>query len=381
MRRPARILYCTSDFRSGGTQRYLSSLLRGLDRRRFTASVACLSDEGELAGEIRDAAASTRCYRIRDPLWHPRSLATIVRLSRWIAAEFDLVHTLVGHANVVGILATRLAGNRRIVVSQRSLHPISGSFREASPAMVALGRWLFRHAARRVLVNNRVIAEALAREGMPPGHVVTIENGVDLERFRPLNDRAMLRRAEGLDPQAPLVGFVGRLIPDKGLGRLLEAVGALSASELRPQVLVAGDGPERDRLEAAASAAGLGSRARFVGFRADAERIYPLLDLFVFPSTYSEGMPNVVLEAMACGVPVVAHRMLQTEAMLRHGETGWLVDCTSRERLAEAIQDLLRDRERGRALGEAAREHVRARHDLREMLRRTAEIYEAELAA
>jgi glycosyltransferase involved in cell wall biosynthesis len=297
-----------------------------------------------------------------------------------VRADFDLVHTLIGHANVVGLVAAALARQRRVLASQRSLHPVSGSFRDASPAMVAVGRWLFRHVARRVVVNNPAIADALHREGFPPDRVVTISNGIDLARFGPATDRTVARRALGLDADLSIVGFAGRMIPDKGLGRLLDAAERLVDAHPGLAILAAGDGPERAALEARAADPPLAGRVRFLGLRNDLERFYPLLDVFAFPSTYSEGTPNVVLEAMACAVPVVAHRMVQMEEMVRNGDTGVLVDSTSPEALAAALGSLLADPLRAASIGRAGREHVRRNYALETMLRQTESLYETELA-
>ncbi|MGH7858031.1 MAG: glycosyltransferase [Candidatus Binatia bacterium] len=373
-----RILYCTSDFRGAGTQRYLLSLARGLDLARFEITVACLSDEGELAGAMRATGVRIECFQVDRPLWHPRSLRSIARLARAIRGRFDVVHTLIGHANVVGLLASFLARHPCVLASQRSLHPLSGSFRSARPALVALGRWLFRRVARRVVVNNPAIAAALRAEGLSEDRIVLIPNGIDTDRFRPAGGAAELRRVEGLDAEGPYVGFVGRMIPDKGMGRVLEAAEMLASRFPHLGVLSAGDGPERASYEARAARGPLRHRVRFLGFREDAERVYPLLDVLAFPSTYSEGTPNVVLEAMACGVPPVVRRMLQTESMIRHGETGVLVDDDSPKALARALGSLLEDPGQSRKMGVAAREYVRAEHSLPAMLRAIERLYEEE---
>lgn len=376
--RRIRLLYCTGDFKAGGTQRYLLNLVRRLDQARFDITIACLSEEGPLLAPTRATGVPVECFPIRHPLWDPRSIAQIVSLARRIRGNFDLVHTLLGHANVVGLLAARAAGHRRVLASQRNLHPVYGSFRSGSPALVTLGRWLFRHAARRVVVNSPVIAEALVAEGLPADRIVTIPGGVDVDRFRPAPDRAAARRAAGLRPDAPVIGFVGRLIPDKGIHRFLEAATALAGEFPDLHCIVVGEGPSAAACREAADTGPLRSRIRLEGFRDDLDRVYPLLDVLAFPSTYSEGMPNVVLEAMSCAVPVVAHRLPQTEAIVRDGVTGALVDSSSPGSLAAALLRLLQHSNYASALGAAARAHVEAHHSLDTLLQGTTQLYEME---
>lgn len=376
-----RILYCTSDFKAGGTQRYLLNLVCGLNRTRFDPAVVCLSAQGELRGAMEKTGVPIERCPIDHAMWHPLSLASIVSLARRIRGRFDIVHTLLGHANVVGLLASVLAGHRRVLASQRILDPVSGSFVSASSAMVALGRWLFRHVARHVVVNNPAIAAALRSEGLPADRIIFIANGIDTERFYPAADHDALRRAMGIDPLAPVVGFVGRMIRDKGLERVLAAAEAILPSFPALRILAVGDGPERARFEESAARGSLRGQVDFLGFREDPERIYPLLDVLAFPSTYSEGTPNVVLEAMACGVPVIVHRTVQTENTIRDGENGLLVDGVKLEALANALETLLRQPDRARAIGRAAREHICAAHSLPGMLRATESLYEQEMAS
>lgn len=373
---PVRILYCTGDFKGAGTQRYLLNLVRTLDRSRFHPEVACLSKQGELRTAMEATGVPIDCFPLGGSLWHPRSLASVVALARRIRGSFDLVHTLLGHANVVGLLACALAGHRRVVASQRSTHP--ADFGSARSATVALGRALFRRVARRILVNNEAVATALREQGISDERIVLVPNGIDTDRLRPTADRSAARREAGLDADVPVVGYVGRLIPEKGLPRVLAASEILAVRHPELRVLVAGDGPARADVERSASVGVLRGRVRFLGFREDVERIYPLLDVFAFPTTYEEGTPHVVLEAMACGVPVVAQRVVQLEGVIRDGDNGILVNGTSPDELAAAIGALLDDSARASAVGHAGRRHVQDRHSLAATVRATEALYERE---
>ena len=378
--RRIRVLYCTGDFEIGGTQGYLLNLVRGLDRRRFDISVVCLAERGALSEAMRATGVPIESLEMDRPLWHPAGLRAIASLSNRIRGRFDIVHTLLGHANVVGLAAATLAGHRRVLASQRSLHPTSGSFRRASPALVAVARLLFKHVARRVVVNNPAIVDALRSEGLRADQIVLISNGIDTERFRPAVDRRALRRIEAVDPDVPLIGFVGRMISEKGMGRLIEAATKLDRVFPTLRLLAVGDGPERLAFQEAVECGALRGRVDFLGVRHDTERLYPLFDAFAFPSTYSEGTPNTVLEAMACGVPPVVLRMAQTETLIRDGDTGILVGRDDDAALARALERILKDAEGAAKIGRQAREFVCVHHSLRAMIESTERLYEDEMA-
>src|ERR1051326_7012814 len=135
--RRIRLLYCTGDFGGGGTQRYLLNVVRGLDAPRFGVTVACLVERGPPSAAMHASGAAIRNLDIGRPLWHPASVLAIARFARWMRGRFAVGHTLLGHANVVGLLAAALAGHRRVLASQRSLHPVSEGFRDARAPLVS----------------------------------------------------------------------------------------------------------------------------------------------------------------------------------------------------------------------------------------------------
>jgi teichuronic acid biosynthesis glycosyltransferase TuaC len=175
------------------------------------------------------------------------------------------------------------------------------------------------------------LRDGLLALGADPGKVVTLRNGVDLDRFRPL-DRAAARARFGLAGRVVL--SVGNLLPLKGHDLAIEAVAGLPDTRL----LVVGDGPERERLAALAVRTGLGDRVQLLGNRTQAELIelYNAADVLVLGSS-REGMPNVVLEALACGLPVVATAVGGVPEVLPVPAAGRLVQ----ERTAPALRAAL----------------------------------------
>jgi glycosyltransferase involved in cell wall biosynthesis len=200
---------------------------------------------------------------------------------------------------------------------------------------------LWRNA--RAVVGNSAGLCQLARKFMPGLAVPEIPNGVDTGRFSPA------RR----DGEICELLFVGRLAPQKGVDVLLRAL-ALIPSGWR--LRIAGDGPERVRLADLAESLGLADRVDFLGWtqRDALPGLYRSADVFVFPS-YDEGMPNVVLEALASGLPIVATRIAGTEQLVAGGENGTLVPPGNPEAFAEALRPVIADAALRHAMGEKSR--------------------------
>jgi glycosyltransferase involved in cell wall biosynthesis len=154
-----------------------------------------------------------------------------------------------------------------------------------------------------------------------------------------------------------LIGCVGRLVPVKGISYLIAALPEIIRAVPSAQLVVVGDGPERDPLERQARHLGMAGQVRFVGWRSDLERIYPDLDVVVLPSL-REGTPVVLIEAMAAGRPVVATRVGGVPDVVADGDTGLLVPSRDPRALAEAVAKILQGTLLARRLGDAGRVSV-----------------------
>jgi glycosyltransferase involved in cell wall biosynthesis len=195
--------------------------------------------------------------------------------------------------------------------------------------------------ARRVVAVSEALGDELVRLGLPRERIVVQHNGVDGNVFA-IADRSAARAALGLPPDRSLVGYVGRLSHEKGIDVVVEAMGELVRREPRPvDLVVVGSGPMEQPLRARASALGLADRVRFAGHRGHEElpRWLSALDVFCLPSR-SEGCPNVVLEALASGRPVVASAVGGVPELLRR-DNGILVPPDRPAALAEALGQAL----------------------------------------
>ncbi len=337
-----------TDLDVGGAERALVALATGLDRRRWLPSVVCLDREGALVGPLREAGIAVECLGVdrRRPIRAVGSLAAALRRSRP-----RLVQSFLFHANVAARLAAPRAGRPwvvgglRVAERQRRWH-------------LALDRLTSRLSAGSACVSEGVRRFSVEAGRLDPDRLVVIPNGVDPAPFD--RARAVDRASIGVPPGAFLTLYVGRLDPQKGLGFLLQA--AAKVAETRPDwhLALVGDGPGREALESQIEANPLlRERTHRLGRRDDVPALLKAADLLVLPSLW-EGMPNVVLEAMAASRAVVATRVEGTEDLVVPGETGWLVPPGDAEALAGALLEAASDPARLRRQGEAGRARVEA---------------------
>jgi glycosyltransferase involved in cell wall biosynthesis len=254
-------------------------------------------------------------------------------------------------ADLLGRAAARRTGVPAVAVSR--------GWTWESPkvrAYEALDRWHLRFLDHVVCVSDGQ-AEKVRKAGAPSERTTVIRNSARPAVFAD-PDPAFRRRLRDLFPSDTPVSHIvlaaGRLSPEKGFAVLVEAAARVPAAGF----VLFGDGPERSRLEARVRELGIADRFRLPGFTRDLDRLLPWADVVALPS-FTEGLPNVALEASAAGVPVVATAVGGTPEVVADGETGYLVPPGDPAALAGRITDLLRDESAGRRMGEAGRRRMR----------------------
>ena len=365
-----RVAFFLSDLDPGGAQRTIVNLVKGLPLHRFFASLVVARGSGaardwlEKEHEIIDLG----CARTRDAL---------LPLRRYLAAERpDILFATMVDANIVAALAARLVGHRPHLI-----------LRETNPhrARNDLGRirrwavqWAYPRADALVALSNGVGRELIADYGLDPARVVTIHNPVDTESWR---RRAETARA-GAPPwgsfagKGPVLVAVGRLIRQKGFDLLLRALARCQGAGRQARLVIVGEGPERRALEALAAELGIAERVLLAGFATDPAAWYAHGDLFVLPSRW-EGFGHVIVEAMACGLPVVAFDCPYGPIdILGDGEGGVLVPPEDVAALAVTLDRILGDRDR-RARLAAAAPHIAERFSQSRIVREYARLIEA----
>jgi glycosyltransferase involved in cell wall biosynthesis len=359
---PTRIAFCITDLDAGGAERALVQIVTRLDRSHWEPFVFCLSGEGELAAVLRDAGIAVVCLGAN----RRHGLRVIWRLSRRLAKlRPTILQTFLYHANIAGRLAGKAAGIPLIVSGIRVAEKRSG-FR----------LWLDRATgwmvARHVCVSQDVAAFSAARGRLPVSKLCVIPNGVDAARLAEA-PRADLTQF-GIPPASRTLLYVGRLDPQKGPFVLLAAVKDLFPRHPEVHVLMVGEGPLGEKLRAWVAKENLQSRIHFAGRRNDVPSLFRAADLFVLPSLW-EGLPNVVLEAMAAGIPTVASRVEGISDLLVDRRTGLIVPPNSPPDLTEAIAEILADPQHALQMAREAQKFVQERFTWQSVIGQYEQIY------
>ena len=303
----------------------------------------------------------------RGPLKSPQFVLAVWGLARYLRTHrIRLVHCFDFYSDILGVIAARVAGVPAVIASQREL----GDLR------TPLQRRFYRLAMRLadyVLVNAEAVAERLARARvLGPERIVLIPNGVNTVRFSP---QPIPRRHRAGHVR---VGTVANLRAEKGLEHLVQAMVLVRDRYPRERLTIWGDGPVRADLTRLIDEVGLSGGAELRGATTEPETALQTMDIFVLPSL-SEACPNVLLEAMASGLPVVTTRVGGNPALVEDEVTGLLVPSGDPDALAKAIMRLIEDPLLAHRLGAAAREVVCARFGVDRMLARVQALYERAL--
>jgi glycosyltransferase involved in cell wall biosynthesis len=360
-----RVLQLIPTLDRSGAEKQMVLLAAGLPRERFHVEVGALTRLGPLKDDLDAAGVPVTLVGKRWKL----DLATLVRLARWLKrARFDVVHTWIFAANVYGRIAAHAARVPVVVTSEMAVDLWKGR------AHLRLDRWLSRWTDR-VVGNSQAVVDFYGKHGIPENKLALIYSGIGDEG--PAADSAEVRRELGVADDAPLALFAGRLAEQKRVGDLVGAVDIVQHVLPEAVTLIAGDGPQRAWLERRARAFALldSGRVRFLGHRDDVPRLLAAADVLVLPSAY-EGLPNVVLEAMRLGKPVVATAAPGTTEVVEDGVTGRLVPVGQPRELARALRALFRDPALRRRLGEAGRARVAEHFRLDAMIDAYADLYE-----
>jgi glycosyltransferase involved in cell wall biosynthesis len=240
-----------------------------------------------------------------------------------------------------------------------------------------IDRWSLRRAAH-VVTTNEPFAAELTRRGVSPARLTVLHNGVRPMQAAP-DALAAARRALGLHPGDRVILAIGRLSHEKGQAHLLRAFAQTGHARRGARVVLAGEGPDRPLLEALAGKLGIADRVVFAGYVPDVAPLYALADVFVLPSL-TEGSPNALLEAMACGVPVVATTVGGVPEIARDGDTALLVPSLDDVAMGRAIDTLIGNRALAGRLGAAARQRVLRHHTPEQRVATLSNLYAALLS-
>jgi len=311
------------------------------------------------------------------PAQDARAFVQLVRLMR--RETYDVVHTYNATPGLLGRLAARVTGVPIILH-----HQAGWTVGENSPLLRRLFFTPLEYlgglaGTRSICVSRAIATEAKRLHTAPASRLATICNGIDPQPFLSLDGRAARESSLsrlGIAGEALVIGNAARLVSDKDNESLVRSLGHLSQllGDVLTVLLIAGEGPERSRLEGLASSLGVADRVRFLGFQSDIPGFLSALDVFVTP-TLREGMSISLLEAMAATKPIVASSIPQNREVIEDGVTGLVVPTSNPRAIARAIARFAKDPELARACGQAARQRVLDQYTLERTLEATWALY------
>lgn len=385
-----RVLHVVLSLNPGGAERLVIDLSRR-SRPEFTPAVCCLDERGAWADELDDAGIPVFVLG-REPGFHPG-------LGRRIAALAGQVGASVLHCHqytpfVYGCLAKLARPSLQVVFTEHGRLAGATISSKRKLANAVLGRFPGHFFAV-----CQELRRFLVAEGFPPGRLGVLYNGIDPGDAAGADSRSRARHELSLGADDFVIGSVGRLDPVKDFPTLIAAFAAVAkptrtgsgtsgldeAARLvpeaaLPQLVVIGDGPEREALRRAVSSTGIADRVRFPGARSDARALMGAFDVYVNSSTY-EGVSLTIIEAMAAALPVIATRVGGTPEVVEDGSNGILVPAGDVERLTSALRELRDSPERARTLGRFGRQTVEERFRFDTMLEAYAKAYRNEVTS
>ncbi len=383
---PIPVLHVITRLIVGGAQENTMYTAALLDPRRYAVDVLSgpqTGSEGSLIDEVRSFGTHLTIMpalvREVNPAQDVRALLELTGLMR--RKRYTIVHTHSSKAGVLGRLAAKLA---RVPVIVHTVH--GWSFHDRmSPAKRTFYVLLERLAASvgdaMIVVAQPDIEKGLRHHISRREHYHLIRSAIPLDEFDPQRvDREAVRRELGIPLNAPVLGNVGRFSPQKNPLDWVRVAEQVARSVPETYFLLVGDGPLRPQVEAALRQAHLTEHTILTGLRRDVPRMMAATDVFLLTSLW-EGLPRVIPQAMAMGVPVIANRADGTVEAIRHGETGYLCQPGELDTMRDYCVTLLRDPALRHTMGTRGQTFARREFDVRHMVAQIAALYEQLLAA
>ncbi|MBI5562253.1 MAG: glycosyltransferase family 4 protein [Deltaproteobacteria bacterium] len=353
------VLHTESSLGWGGQENRTLHECLGLKRLGARPIILC-KPGSKLRKRATDAGIEVVLHEMRSN----RDVSAVRFIMRLVKAEaVDCVCTHSGDDSLLGAIAGRLSSRRPVVVRTRHL------------ALPITSRITYSRLPHRVVTVSEFVRKYLVEDkGIDAGRVVCVPTGVDLKRFDPDSTQNTLRDELGVGRDTLVVGVVAILRRKKGHHVLLDAMPRIIEAVPDCVFVFAGDGAQKENIEARIRELGVGERVRLLGLRPDVPTVLKGIDLFVLP-TLQEALGTSILEASAMKKAVVASAVGGVPEVVREGATGLLVPPEDPAALADAITKLLLDRDALRRMGEAGRAMVEAEYSTDKMAERLFALY------
>ncbi len=364
-----RVLHVIDHLDLGGAQTALVDMLRHRNRTAFEVEVAVMHGRGAFADALEKLGI--KVHSLARAKWPPAYVTEFLRLLR--GADFDVVHFHLQGANWIAKPLAALAGQRILIAHEHSSGDLR--FRGLRSLIPDASTHLF---SSRIIAVSKGVRDFLTRwEAISPDLIEVVPNAVDEDLFHPCTDeeRQAARSGFSLPMDAFVAGGIGRLAREKNFALLPE----LAAQHPNLYVVIAGAGPERERIAGRAAEFGVQARVRLLGTILDRATFYRALDAFILPSLF-EGLPMAVLEAMFSGVPVLSSRLEGISAVMIDEKEGLLAEAGDAEDFSRQLKRLENSPELGRRLAANARTKVLDQFSASVTAGRIEDIYRRELA-
>lgn len=308
-----------------------------------------IDDHGALDGRVIPRLLDV-CRRERVEIWHGHDYKT----------------------NLLGLILKRLYPMRLVTTVHGWVHHTA-----RTPLYYWLDRLSLRYYEKVLCVSADLYSEC-RRLGVPASRCVLLENGIEEDQFIRRRTPVEARRELNLNPHRLLIGAAGRLSPEKGFDLLIRAVDQLIDEGVEVELAIVGEGVEFEPLQKLIRDLGRQDRIHLLGFRSDLKQLYEAFDVYAL-SSYREGLPNVLLEAMAMEVPVVATAVNGVPKLVRHEENGLLVPAGSVESLRDSLRELSREPTLRNRYALAGRRTIEERYRFRQRMTRLSALYDSML--
>ena len=345
------ILHIYQNSKIGGVQQQLLSLLKAYSRERFNPIFCCLGPKEEIGKEIEGTKIEfIPLNKLRYNRFSPGIVLELYRLMK--KKQIHVVRTHRYRSNLYGRLAAFLAGVPVIIAS------VHDNYRtDKRPKRRIMNRILSKITDKIVAVSEDVKEDIIRYDSIDPSKIEVIPNGIDVERFNPEKNTTDIRKEFSLEDDDIVIGFIGRIVPAKGLEYLLNALPYLKEEFKSIKLLIVGEGSLVEKLKESAKKNNIFDNILFTGRRRDIPEILASINIFVMPSI-AEGLPNALLEAMAMGKPIVTTEVGGIPEIVKNGFNGLLVPPRDTLSLSKAIKELISNDRLAAKLGQAARDLV-----------------------
>jgi glycosyltransferase involved in cell wall biosynthesis len=327
------LMLVTHDLAIGGLQQVIVNICRAINRERFNVSVLCLRNLGEFTPEIENMGIKVFFLPQKEKGTDYLSFLKVAKILR--KEKVDVIHTHNTQPFIDGTIGALLSGrNIRIIHTDHAR-----DFPDKKRYMFA--EWLMSHFAYKIVgVSDHTTKNLIEYEKINPKKMLTIPNGIDGSKYNFTIDKIQKRRELGIRETGPIIGLGVRISEQKGITYLLQAMPLIIERFPDISLIIAGKGELEGQLESEANKMGISKNVFFVGPRLDIPDLLKLFDLYVLPSLW-EGLPMVILEAMAAGCPIVATDVGGNRTAIHHGHSGSLIMAKDKDMLAAEVIKLL----------------------------------------